>query len=181
MWAYDINELKFLMVNNAALDLYGYTREEFLNLDLFDLRPEAEHDRLRKEIASGDLTKELRLSQEWQHLKKDGSIIDVDITSNQIQLNDRPARLIVVNNITARRKTQNKVFKQNIRLREIAQLSSHDLRGPVASILGLVSLFDEENEDINLNNQIIANLKISAQLLDKVIHDIVKKTYVEDL
>lgn len=179
MWAYDLNELQILMVNNAALNLYGYTRDEFLKLNLFDLRPEAEHERLRNEMKTRDIFKELQLTEEWQHQRKDGSIVYVDLASHRIQLNDRSARLIVVNNITARREAQNKLLNQNTRLREIAQLSSHDLRGPVASILGLVSLFDHENLDINLNNQIIENLKISAEQLDSVIHAIVKKTYDE--
>jgi signal transduction histidine kinase len=103
----------------------------------------------------------------------------VDIASHPIKLNDRPARLIVVNNITARRKAQTKLLQQNTQLREIAQLSSHELRGPVASILGLVSLFDKNNQDRALNNQIIENLKTSAGDLDKVIHQIVKKTHEE--
>ena len=110
-------------------------------------------------------------------MKKDGSLIFVDIASHQINLNEHKARLIVVNNITAHRKAQNKLIKQDNTLREIAQLSSHDLRGPVASILGLVSLFDDENLDVNLNNLIIENLKECATNLDKVIHAIVKKTY----
>ena len=180
MWAYDIDRLKILMVNDSALSLYGYTREEFLNLNLYDLRPETEHARLRRELNGGDIYKDLKLTAEWQHQKKDGTIIYVDIASHRMKLNDHDARLIVANNITARRKAQIKLVNQNSRLREIAQLSSHDLRGPVASILGLVSLFDEENIDFSLNNQIIENLKISAKDLDKVIHAIVKKTYYDD-
>lgn len=179
MWAYDLDQLKILMANDAALNLYGYSRQEFLNLNLYDLRPEAEHERLRNELKTRDVFKDLKISSEWQHQKKDGSIIYVDIASHMIKLNEGRARLIVVNNITERRKTQMKLLNQNIRLREIAQLSSHDLRGPVASILGLVSLFDETNQDVDLNNLIIENLKTSAKDLDKVIHAIVKMTHEE--
>lgn len=179
MWAYDLDQLKILMANDAALNLYGYSRQEFLNLNLYDLRPEAEHERLRNELKGWDVFNDLKITSEWQHQKKDGSIIYVDIASHMIKLNERPARLIVVNNITERRKTQMKLVNQNIRLREIAQISSHDLRGPVASILGLVSLFDEKNQDIDLNNLIIENLQKSAKELDKVIHTIVKITHEE--
>ena len=181
MWAYDLDELKIVMVNNAALNLYGYTRKEFLALNLYDLRPEAEHQRLKEELKNKDIFKDLKLSSEWQHIKKDGSVIYVDIASHLIRLNEHRARLIVANNITDRKKAQDKLVTQNKRLREISQLSSHDLRGPVASILGLVSLFDESNVDISLNNQIVKHLEICAKDLDKVIHAIVKKTYEEGM
>lgn len=180
MWAYDVEKLQMLMVNDAALSLYGYNRAEFLKLNLFEIRPESEHERLKNQLDKKHLFKAHKLSEEWVHMKKDGSLIFVDIASHQINLNDHEARLIVVNNITAYRKAQNKLLKQDTTLREIAQLSSHDLRGPVASILGLVSLFDEENLDVNLNNLIIENLKECATNLDKVIHAIVKKTYEDN-
>lgn len=180
MWAYDVEQLKIVMVNDAALSLYGYNRSEFLNLSLFELRPESEHERLKNELDKKHLFKRHKLAEEWVHMKKDGSLIFVDIASHQINLNQQKIRLIVVNNITAQRKAQNKLLKQDNTLREIAQLSSHDLRGPVASILGLVSLFDEENQDMNLNNTIIENLKECATSLDKVIHAIVKKTYEDN-
>jgi PAS domain S-box-containing protein len=50
MWAYDLDKLNILMVNDAALSLYGYTRPEFLNMNLYDLRPETEHERLKGPI-----------------------------------------------------------------------------------------------------------------------------------
>jgi len=181
MWAFDLDELKFLMVNNAALSLYGYSRKEFLSLNLYDLRPVEEHERLKEELKNKDIFKDLKLSTEWQHKKKDGTTIYVDIASHMIKLNEHRARLIVANNITDRKRAQDKLLTQNKRLREISQLSSHDLRGPVASILGLVSLFDETNMDINLNNQIVKHLEICAKDLDKVIHAIVKKTYEEGM
>ncbi|NEU08687.1 PAS domain S-box protein [Flavihumibacter sp. R14] len=181
MWAYDLDQLKILMVNDAALSLYGYNRKEFLALDLYDLRPEGEHERLRQELKDKYIYHDLKLSSEWQHKKKDGSIIYVDIASHIIRLSEHRARLIVANNITDRRKAQEKLLNQNKQLREIAQLSSHELRGPVASILGLVSMFDESCADPNLNSQIIKKLELCAKDMDKVIHAIVKKTYQEGI
>ena len=181
MWAYDLDELKIVMVNNAALSLYGYTRKEFLSLNIYDLRPESEHQRLREELENRRSYTDLKLSTEWLHIKKDGTMMYVDIASHQIKLNDHRARLIVANNITERRQVQARLMTQNKQLREIAQLSSHELRGPVASMLGLVSLFDESNVDINLNKQIIKHLNVCAKDMDKVIHMIVKKTYEEGM
>lgn len=65
---------------------------------------------------------------------------------------------------------------QNHRLQEIASISSHQLRRPVATILGLVNLFDTGNPENAINHDIIAHLKVTAAELDEVIHNIVKKT-----
>lgn len=179
MWAYDLDQFNILMVNDSALKMYDYSRKEFLNLTLYDLRPESEHERLRNQLNDHEIMEDVNLSSQWQHQKKDGTTIYVDIASHMIELNGHQARLIVANNITARREAQLKLLNQNKRLREIAQLSSHDLRGPVASILGLISLFEKSNVDVSLNKQIVENLEASAKDLDKVIHAIVRKTYEE--
>ncbi len=39
MWAYDVETLAFLAVNDAAVDKYGYAREEFLEMTIEDIRP----------------------------------------------------------------------------------------------------------------------------------------------
>jgi len=179
MWAYDLNKFTILMVNDAALKLYGYSRKEFLNLTLYDLRPASEHERLKSQLKEVEIFEDVELSSHWLHQKKDGTLIFVDIASHLIELNGHQARVIVAHDITARREAQLKLLNQNKRLREIAQLSSHDLRGPVASILGLISLFDKDNLDVNLNKQIIGNLETSAKNIDEVIHAIVRKTYEE--
>ena len=61
-------------------------------------------------------------------------------------------------------------------LQEIAAISSHEIRRPVATILGLVNLFDRNNPDNPMNREIVDHLDITAQELDGVIHAIVEKT-----
>jgi signal transduction histidine kinase len=74
------------------------------------------------------------------------------------------------------KKSQSHVKDQNKKLQEIASISSHELRRPVATILGLVNLFDRENPDNPLNKEIISHLDSTAKELDEVIHSIVEKT-----
>ena len=63
-------------------------------------------------------------------------------------------------------------------LKEIAQISSHDLRGPVTSILGLINLFDPDKTEEN--KQVIEYLTYATKELDEVIHTIVAKTLEAD-
>ena len=62
------------------------------------------------------------------------------------------------------------------RLQDIASISSHNIRRPVATILGLTSLFDKKNLDNPLNKEILEHLETTALELDDVIHIIVEKT-----
>lgn len=98
MWIYDLKTLKFLAVNNAALSKYAYTKEEFLNLTLFDIRPEDEIPLLMKNISES--YEDLQKSRPWKHRLKDGSIIYVEISSHSILYEGRNARLVLSNDIT---------------------------------------------------------------------------------
>lgn len=98
MWIYDLETLKFLAVNNAALSKYGYSKEEFLSLTLFDIRPEEEIPALIKNI--NESYEDLQKSRPWRHKLKDGTIIYVEILSHSIKYEGRNARLVLSNDIT---------------------------------------------------------------------------------
>lgn len=103
----------------------------------------------------------------------------VDVVSHPLLINGRKSRLVAIKDITDKKKDRQEILAQNQRLREIAQISSHETRKPLASILGLVNLFDKENMNNPLNKEIVQYLEITANELDTVIHNIVKKTWLE--
>jgi len=74
------------------------------------------------------------------------------------------------------KRNQDYVKDQNKRLQEIASISSHEIRRPVATILGLVNLFDRNNLNNKMNKEIMDHIDITAKELDGVIHTIVEKT-----
>ena len=180
MWTYDMEDQCFTMVNATALSLYGYTEEEFLKLDLFSIRIEEEHEKLRQHLESKEFVEDLNRSYEWTHLKKDGTPIMVDVVSHAVRINGRRSRLVAIKDITEKKRDREEILAQNKRLREIAHISSHETRKPLASILGLVNLFDKENLGNPLNKEIIQYLDVTATELDTVIHNIVKKTWLEN-
>ncbi len=101
MWIYDLETLNFLRVNNSALEIYGYTRDEFMQMNLKDIRPESEVPTLLENIGGNRLG--FQQSGPWQHKLKDGRIIFVDITSHSIVFNGKPARFVVSQDITERK------------------------------------------------------------------------------
>jgi PAS domain S-box-containing protein len=99
MWFYDSETLAFLEVNQAALNAYGFRREEFLTMTLHDIRPPEDLPQL---FASLPLDATARLSpRQFRHRKKDGTIIHVDIHSHDLTYAGRPARLVAARDITA--------------------------------------------------------------------------------
>jgi len=71
-----------------------------------------------------------------------------------------------------------RVQKQNEELRQIVELASHDIRGPVASLMGIVPLFNESKPEDPFNADIINHVRTLAIQLDKILHKIVDKSYL---
>jgi PAS domain S-box-containing protein len=86
--------------------------------------------------------------------------------------------MAIQTDITARKKHEQMIQKQNEALREIAFFQSHVLRRPVANVLGLCNLIEiarEENADLSVIYEYLKYLLVSVQETDKVIHQIVTK------
>ncbi|QEC78463.1 PAS domain S-box protein [Mucilaginibacter ginsenosidivorax] len=93
---------------------------------------------------------------------------------SELQLIGRTVNILRV--LIESKRNEENILDQNNRLQSIANISSHELRRPVATILGLVNLFDKDDILNPLNKEIIAHLDTSARELDDVIHSIVEKT-----
>ena len=92
----------------------------------------------------------------------------------ELRMIERTANILRV--LIENKRNQDHVKDQNKRLQEIASISSHEIRRPVATILGLVNLFDRKMLDNPMNKEIISHIDATAKELDEVIHTIVEKT-----
>jgi diguanylate cyclase (GGDEF)-like protein/PAS domain S-box-containing protein len=102
-WIYDPTTLRFLEVNSAALRVYGYTREEFLKMSLYDIRPTTEWGRLTRDLQQDVKLRDLSPPSCWQHRKKNGSLIDVEISARSVYLpNGKEARLVYCTDVSER-------------------------------------------------------------------------------
>jgi PAS domain S-box-containing protein len=104
MWIYDCETLSFLAVNEAAVRHYGFSHEEFRAMTIKDVRPPEDIPALMDDI--GKTTTPLGKAGEWRHRKKNGDLIDVEIVSHQVTWEERPARLVLINDITERNRAQ---------------------------------------------------------------------------
>ena len=104
MWAFDMNSLAFLAVNDFAVDHYGYTREEFLNMTIKDIRPPDDIPYLIGVLNNGKGP--VRKAGTVRHRKKDGSLIDVDITGHEMEFEGHRATIVLAIDITERKRAE---------------------------------------------------------------------------
>lgn len=104
MLIYKTDTLEFLEVNQAAVAHYGYSREEFLSMTIKDIRPQEDIERLLNALKAEN--RKFSGSQQWRHKKKNGELIDVEITSHDIVFNGLEARHVLINDITESKKAE---------------------------------------------------------------------------
>lgn len=104
MWVFDPAAWAIIDVNDAAVSHYGYTRDEFLGMTVRDLHPPDQRPRFDAAIAEAERSGALRDYTEnsvWKHLKRDGSVIDVEVIAHNIIYDERPAGLVMIRDVTA--------------------------------------------------------------------------------
>ncbi len=122
MWIYDLKSLAFLEVNETAILHYGYSREEFLKMTLKDIRPKEDLELLETDVLNTYVP--FNKAGIWRHIKKDGTIIQVEIVSHEITYENKPSRLVLVNEITERIKAENNLRQSEKSLKEAEKLSN---------------------------------------------------------
>ena len=114
MLVYDQETLAFVAANDSALRTYGYSREEFLSLSLRDIGgPGTLHPVYRVQDAEDSLTRE--------HRRKDGSLLLVEITSNEMIFAGRPSRVVLAHDVTAQVKAESALIESESNFRSIAE------------------------------------------------------------
>lgn len=98
-WVYDGSTLRFIDVNEAAIQHYGYSRQEFLSMTLRNIIPEDDQDTIERILQNGKNAIKFNKST-LRHLKKSGELIFVNAERKPIIYNDREARLVLAIDVT---------------------------------------------------------------------------------
>jgi PAS domain S-box-containing protein len=118
MWVIDLTTFKFLDVNEAAISHYGYSREEFLSMTALDIRPEEEKERYKNADHSENIYPANYNRGTWKHLKRDRTIIYVEIIAHKIVFEGKTARLVLSNDVTEKIKAEEEIQKLNEELEQ---------------------------------------------------------------
>jgi PAS domain S-box-containing protein len=117
MWLFDVESLRFLDVNHAAVAHYGYTKSEFLAMTIRDIRPEGEIETLEKTVIDNRGAYKF-YQQGIPHRKKNGEIILVTIDSSLIEYNGMQAKLVLASDITQQMKAEAEAALANEKVRQ---------------------------------------------------------------
>jgi PAS domain S-box-containing protein len=129
-WVFDSNTLRFLEVNGAAIERYGYSRDEFLGMTLVDIRPAEFANRVRTEIV--DARADGNPVKQWVHQKRDGTRFEVRIHSADIDFAGKQARLVLAEDVSERVASE----------RELGFRATHDMATGLANLHTLIGRLD---------------------------------------
>jgi diguanylate cyclase (GGDEF)-like protein/PAS domain S-box-containing protein len=136
MWVYDFDTLQFIAVNDAAVRHYGWTRREFLAMNIREIRPAEELPGLEALLANID---EKRGPRYTRHRRKDGTVLDAEVTSFEFLSAGRRARLVMAQDITERKRAEEELRASEERYRELFEnandlVFTHDLEYRITSV-----------------------------------------------
>jgi PAS domain S-box-containing protein len=116
MWVADPSTLRFVAVNAAAIARYGYTRDEFLAMTISDLMPPEDLAVLNTTLAAA-LGRRLSTTRVWRHRNKYGTLLDVDVTTHEMDFDGRRALLQLAFDVTDQRRAEAAIAESEDRLR----------------------------------------------------------------
>ena len=170
MWMIAKDDQTIIAVNDAGAALYGYAREDLLNKNTRILRPVEDYEQqledYQREARNSDGERIVR------HVKKDGSIIFVQIMAYDIVFEGRPVRLSMTNDITEKLKAEQELKSAYERIqnhinsiKDMAWKQSHLIRSPLANLQGLVTLL----QDDPANKELLVHIQTELHRMDTII------------
>lgn len=134
---YDLEKFAILDVNQAAVESYGYSRNEFLRLTLADLHRPQDFARVKHAMQTNP--RQARQKEIWQHCRRNGEVFDVEINAYTVALSQRLARLVIAQDISERLRSETQLRASERHYRELYEhatdaIYTHDLEGNFTSM-----------------------------------------------
>lgn len=180
MWIYDLKSLAFLEVNQAAIAKYGYSRAEFLSMNLKQIRPAEEIPALLESVQAK--RPDLQGTGDWQHLSKTGQLFIVRILSHRLDYEGHEAVIVTVLDVTERRQLEKHRLENEIlrlalekekegqqRRDRFVSMISHEFRNPLATIsasVGIMQKFAEKLDDARRSKHLRTINEQSQRLME---------------
>ena len=169
MWVFDVETLAFLEVNDAAVRQYGYARDELLGMTIMDILPHEDapglhHGLERSSMQRGDVALA-------QHQRKDGTIVDMELVSHEMEVNGRRARLVLAADITERTRTRAALHQSEEQLRQAQRMDAagrlasgvaHDFNNLLTTIRGFSDLLLRDLPEEHMRRKDVEQIRKAA-------------------
>ncbi|MBE9210246.1 PAS domain S-box protein [Nostoc sp. LEGE 06077] len=120
IWIYDRENLQFLNVNEAAISKYGYSKVQFLQMQITDFYNVEYQPTLLKKIANHQ--QNLTFYDQCQHYCKDGKYIDVETVTHAIEYEQKNSHLVYIQDITERKVIERNLLASEAIFRAVAEI-----------------------------------------------------------
>lgn len=106
MWIYDTETLMFEDVNETAIKYYGYSRAEFMKMNLRQIRPAEDLPTFEIALRESSRNSEGFVVTRTRHIKKNGELINVELKRNCYESNGKTYEFVIIYDITEQLKTE---------------------------------------------------------------------------
>ena len=155
IFVWDPHTLKILEVNQAAIEAYGYSKKEFLQLTVLDIRPSEEHIRFLEVVNVARKHEIYKKTITWRHINKKSEVIFMEISSHNITYHGKKAVLAIGKNVTEKVQLENSLNEE----RQVRQKQITD-----AVLSGQERERSELGEELHDNiNQILASTRLYVE------------------
>jgi two-component system, cell cycle sensor histidine kinase and response regulator CckA len=171
MWVWDRESFRFLAVNSAAVEKYGYSEEEFLKMQVTDIRPHEDVSTLLEFLAERKRSSGEHAGT-WRHLTKDGRLLEVEIHWQSIDFENGEAALAAVHDVTERNQSEGQRLKLEQQLRQAQKMESigrlaggiaHDFNNLLAVIINYAAFLEEEFEHSDPRREDLEEIKRAGE------------------
>lgn len=169
---------QILYSNSALSELLGYTQNEFKLITPYEFVNHTTED-IDERIQGAMQNKRLN-NEERQWKRKDGKIVHVLVSSFYHKRNGADAIYVAAQNITDKKITEEKLKATNLDLKTFIYKSSHDIRGPLATIMGLVNVSRLELKE-NASTKYLDMIDVATKKLDYMLGELVKAMEIKDV
>ena len=176
---------KVFEVNKKYADMLGYSQEEVLQLHVWDWDTQWTRKELLEMIMNVD---EFGDHFEAQHRRKNGTLIDVEVSSNGAVCNGQKLAFCVCRDITERKRTEQELLHAKLTAEAASRVKSdflanmsHELRTPLNSIFGFSQMLNDKipGELNEKQSRYLSNVLKSSEHLIELINNILDLSKIE--